>query len=56
MTVEDRIERLEKIMIVLEPCIPQSRYAKEYGLRYEDIVEAKQLLKEIKGEGWGNDN
>lgn len=56
MTLEDRIERLEIIITVLEPCIPQSRYASEYGLRYEDIIEAKQLIKEIKGEGWGNDS
>lgn len=50
MTLEDRIERLEKIALVLEPCIPQSRYAREYGLRPEDIMIAKDLISELKGE------
>lgn len=50
MTLEDRIERLEKIILVLEPCIPQSRYAKEKGLEPEDIMIAKDLLADIKKE------
>lgn len=50
MTLEDRIERLEKIMLVLEPCIPQSRYARECGLKPNDVIEVKHLLEEIKGE------
>lgn len=50
MTLEDRIERLEKIILVLQSCIPQTRYAREYGyrLKHEDIMIAKDLLKEIK--------
>ncbi len=50
MTLEDRIERLEKIMLVLESCIPQSRYARECGLKPDDVIEVKHLLEEIKGE------
>lgn len=50
MSLEDRIERLEKIVLVLEPCLPQSRYAREYGLRPEDIMIAKDLIAELKGE------
>ena len=48
MTLEERIERLEKIILVLEPCIPQSKYAREHGLKPDDVIEARQLLKEIK--------
>ena len=50
MTLEDRIERLEKIILTLEPCLPQPRYAREYGLRPEDIMIAKDYLSEIKNE------
>ena len=50
MTLEDRIERLEKIILVLEPCIPQSRYARERGLEPEDVRKAKDLLTDIKKE------
>ena len=50
MTVEERIERLEKIILVLEPCIPQSRYARECGLESEDVRKAKDLLTDIKKE------
>lgn len=50
MTFEDRIERLEKIALVLEPCLPQPRYAREYGLKPEDIMIAKDLLSDIKKE------
>lgn len=49
-TIEDRISRLEKIIIALEPCIPESRYANECGLKPDDVIEAKKLLEEIKGE------
>lgn len=48
MTLEDRIERLEKIILVLEPCIPQSRYARGYGLKPEDIMIVKDLISELK--------
>ena len=50
MTLEDRIERLEKIVLVLESCLPQSNYARAYGLRPEDIMIAKDLIAELKGE------
>lgn len=50
MTLEDRISRLEKILLVLEPCIPQSRYARERGLEPEDVRKAKDLLADIKKE------
>lgn len=50
MILEDRIERLEKIILVLEPCIPQSRYARERGLEPEDVRKAKDLLADIKKE------
>lgn len=50
MTIEDRIRRLEKIALVLKPCIPPSRYAREYGLETCDVKEVYQLLSEIKTE------
>ena len=50
MTIEDRIKRLEKIILVLEPCIPQSRYARESGLSSADVIETKNLLADIKKE------
>ena len=50
MTLEDRISRLEKIILVLEHCVPQSRYARECGLEPEDVREAKALLADIKKE------
>lgn len=50
MTLEDRIERLEKIILVLEPRMPQSRYAREEGLKSEDVRIARDLLADIKKE------
>ena len=50
MTLEDRISRLEKIILVLEPCLPRPRYAREYGLRPEDVMITKDLLTDIKKE------
>lgn len=50
MTNKYRIKRLEKIILVLEPCIPQSKYARELGLKPDDVIEVKKLLKEIREE------
>jgi len=50
MTVEERLTRLEKIILTLEPCIPQSRYARESGLSAADAIVAKRLLADIKKE------
>ena len=50
MTLEDRISRLEKIILVLERNIPQPRYARECGLESEDVRKAKDLLADIKKE------
>ena len=47
MTLEDRIERLEKIILVLQSCIPQTRYAREYGyrLKHEDIMIISRVVR-----------
>ena len=49
-STEYRLQRLERMVIVLSRCcnIPSPKCAYECGLKYEDIMEFRALLKELK--------
>ena len=50
--LENRVERLEKIMLLLQPRLPQLRYSREEGLEHEVVKEGLQLFKELKTESY----